>query len=501
MVFLEESLGPLPDYVLEDLQRFDLASGQPWLITLPPISDEALFDIPPSDRFVAASQKPEELLVAETVPITLRQALNRAKVTNREIVRGGIDIDSANTDLALSRQDLYPQLFLDLIGGAGYEEDFFRNTDNIEAISRNIELLGTVRYEILDNQRNPRIQQAEIQLDQSELGLRQTLINIPADVSILYYNLQEANAFVSIALQAVARDLGLVQDSLQRQAQGRGSNLEVERARASLQENYQRLLRDLRDQQAARFELAEILSLYPTVLAVPAEPVDQVIEQWPSTLEETLIMAYRYRTDLRILEADRQRLDARLAEVQNRNDPVLSVVAQGAVGPGDTTLNSGGSSSTVERAGDYFVGLNLDWTLYDNNRIALDTSLVEQDLDRNILELANLQEAIRRDVADAYYNVLANQASIESAELLVNLRSDRVQQLTQQFQEGEDVQDELFREIDDLRDAQINLIERILGFNRGVANLYRQIGSSPWLNYDNFEDNPLDGFDIPRMES
>ena len=92
------------------------------------------------------------------------------------------------------------------------------------------------------------------------------------------------------------------------------------------------------------FELAEILSLYPTVLAVPAEPVDQVIEQWPSTLEETLIMAYRYRTDLRILEADRQRLDARLAEVQNRNDPVLSVVAQGAVGPGDTTLNSGGSS-------------------------------------------------------------------------------------------------------------------------------------------------------------
>ena len=79
------------------------------------------------------------------------------------------------------------------------------------------------------------------------------MINIPADVSILYYNLQEANAFVSIALQAVARDLGLVQDSLQRQAQGRGSNLEVERARASLQENYQRLLRDLRDQQAARF--------------------------------------------------------------------------------------------------------------------------------------------------------------------------------------------------------------------------------------------------------
>ena len=29
----------------------------------------------------------------------------------------------------------------------------FAIPDNIEAISRNIELLGTVRYEILDNQR------------------------------------------------------------------------------------------------------------------------------------------------------------------------------------------------------------------------------------------------------------------------------------------------------------------------------------------------------------
>jgi outer membrane protein TolC len=495
---IEERLQSLPRLVLEQLKLLDLDAPAPWQVSYDAILDEIFLSLPTSDGIVEVSEDSPQRLVRNIYPITLPQALERSRQTNRDIRLAQLAVAEADNRLSVARQALAPQLSFGILGNAGYGENY---DDIITTIAANpvtseirlranetetwlgrLEVSAGAQYGLIDNQRGARIQQSEGRLTQAELSFRQTLINVPADVASSYYGTQAAQATVWIALQAVGRDVRLLRDSLDRKQAGTGSDLEVQRARASLQEDIQLLIQSLRADVQALFGLAQLLNLPPDTIVTPSEAIQQA-ETWPLSFEVTLALAYDYRVDLQILAAQKSVLEANLAEIDGRDDPVLNVGARAALGPGLTTVNRGAITQETEGFGNYFVGLNLNWELYDNGRQALDIGQAQIALERNQLELANRRDQIREEVVDAYYDMLANQVSIDSAELLVELRNQRVQELARQFETGEDVQDELFQENRDLLLAQINLVNTIIRFNQATVALETAIGFSPWLDY------------------
>jgi OMF family outer membrane factor len=420
---------------------------------------------------------PEEVEVLGTQPITLEQALELAQRNNRELQIAQRELEQSIAGLREARAALYPTL------DAGTSVTVQENQDNPLAGNPlfNIEepdpadttLRGTLQlnYDLFTSgQRSASIRAAEATVRLRELLLEQTVEELRVEVINNYYDLQEADEEVRIAQATVDEAQQSLQDAQALERAGLRTRLEVLQAEVDLANFQQELNQALSAQQVARRQLVRRLNLSEHVNLSAADPVETA-GMWNLSLEESIVLAYRNRAEL-----EQQLLQREVANQQRR-------IALSGIGP-QVSLFADYDVSNVLNTNDdwtdqYRFGVQLQWRLFDGGAARARADQEEAGIAIAEEQFADTRNQVRLEVETAYYNLLTNAASIETAQLAVTQAEEALRLARLRFGAGVGTQVDVLRQQTDLARAERNLVRAIVGYNRSLANLQRAVSNYP----------------------
>ena len=160
-------------------------------------------------------------------------------------------------------------------------------------------LNGSLRvdYDLLTGgRRAANIQQAELQRQVAALTVETQQEQIRLTTANSYYQLQEAGEQIRIQrtfLEEAERNL---RDSRLRQEVGVGTRFDTLRAEVQYANARQQVIQAQGNQRIARRDISRLLNLPPTA-GIQTSPVS-VAENWPLTLEESILLAFDNRAEL-----------------------------------------------------------------------------------------------------------------------------------------------------------------------------------------------------------
>ncbi|MBD0334281.1 MAG: TolC family protein, partial [Cyanobacteria bacterium Co-bin13] len=94
-------------------------------------------------------------------------------------------------------------------------------------------------------------------------------------------------------------------------------------------------------------------------------------------------------------------------------------------------------------------------------------------------QFADTRNGVRLEVEQAYFNLVANQDNIGTAELAVEQAREALELAQLRFDAGVGTQLDVLSATRELTEAEGNLVRAILGYNRSLAALERAISNLP----------------------
>lgn len=487
-----------------DTER-EIESGQQ------PISDVEKLN--PSGNPLSFPTTSEEVQVDAQKPITLEQALQLSLKNNKEIEEARIQVERAEAEVKQQKADLYPNL--DLTSGLSYGNDLFLDNVTEQRIDQDVEdtldqaraqnpnltdaQLGQIEdnarqniedqftdtssasfdfqgglginYDIYNGgRRGASIRTAEKQLRSSELDLERIVEQARFETARDYFNLQNGDAQVEIQQAAVNDASQTLKDAQLLQKAGLGTKFEVLQAQVELAQAEQQLTTAIANQNIARRQLAETLSVsHSTDLAT----ADKIAEAgiWNLKLPETIVQAFKNRAELEqsLLQREISQEQRTIALSQTR--PNLSANA-------NYSLNDD-FEDDFDITDQYQVGLNLQWRLFDGG--AARANAEQADRDREIAEtqFANLRNQIRFAVEQAFYQLKSNQNNIITTTKEVELATESLRLARLRFQSGVGTQTDVIDAQTALTRARGDRLSSIIDYNQSYADLARQVSNTP----------------------
>jgi outer membrane protein TolC len=328
-----------------------------------------------------------------------------------------------------------------------------------------------VRYDLITSGRRPnQIRAAERQLRLSELEVDRVSAQTRFDVADTYYQLQEAEQQIETSNAAItSAKANLKQVKLQVEV-GVGTRFDELRANVQLANNQQQLSSALANREILRRRLAQRLSLPESVIVVPNEAPKRGAE-WPLSLEQTIILAYKNRAELEQQLVQREISEARRKVALSALGPTVSLVAQ---------LNFLESlDDSVGVGSGYAIAGQFQWSLFDGG--AAKAQAAQQVKDREIAEsrFAEQRGLVRFEVEQAYATLRSNQENIETTKqaLEQSIEASRLAQL--RFDNGVGTQTEVLDAQADETRARSNATTAVIGYNRSLAQLRRAVSNLP----------------------
>ena len=462
----------------------------------------------PSPNPLQFPTKPEEVRLQATERITLQQALELARRNNRQLQVALLTLERSRASVREAQADNYPTLSVQ--GGLNSRgSNVFSNT-NTSASSLNVNnqlgqsvnqtgsngqsvnqtgsngqllsqsgssggsslaLNGTIElsYNVYTaGVRTARIRAAEEQLRFDQLDVERLTEQLRLDVSNDYYDLQQADEQVRINRAAVTNAEASLRDAQAREQAGVGTRFDVLQSQVQLANASQDLTNALSEQQIARRQLVNRLSLAQSANAVAADPVE-IAGIWNLPLEESIIQAFQNRAELQ------QQLVQRNISEQNRRIALAGTRPRVAV---SSSYNLSDTFNDDESFGDnYAVGANVTWNLYDGG--ASQASARAQSANIAIAEtnFADTRNQVRFEVEQAYSNLQSNLANIQTASVGLEQAREALRLARLRFQAGVGIQTEVIDAEDSLTQAEGNRVTAILNYNRALASLNRAISS------------------------
>jgi OMF family outer membrane factor len=416
----------------------------------------------------------------------LKQVLELAQRNSPILQQAQLQVDNSQAVLREAQAALFPSLFLNstLARGITAATDFSvqaqRNRQQrLEAFLRR-EVLPAQPTTIWQNSlqlsynvftsgsRSAQIQAAEQQVRLTQLQLEQAKEQLRFDISTAYYNLQDTDTLVKIAEAAVRQSQSNLKDAQAQFDAGLGTKFDVLRAQVDLANNQQQVARTTADRDTSRRELARLMNLAENVLVVPSDPVEPS-GNWPFSLEESVVLAYKNRAELQQELVQRDISDARRRQALAALGPTFSVSAEG------TTFDQ-----FEELAGTglgYNFQAQLQWQLFDGG--AARARAKQQEIAKQTAEqrFQEQRSTIRRDVEQAHNNLIANQDSIKTGQIAVVQAREALRLAVLRFQAGVGTQTDRINAETDLTRARANLLSSILGYNRALVQLYRAVSN------------------------
>ncbi|MGF1459360.1 MAG: TolC family protein [Leptolyngbyaceae cyanobacterium] len=503
----EEVFSPLPDTSesdsstpaspADDVQPTD--SVTPTLPAPPPASVESGVPIPeervlddlqfldPSPNPLLIQTQPEEVEIIGTQPLTLEQTLELSYRNNPDLRVALLELEQSQASLREAQADNLPTVTLsgnlqgqntttggsELVPTPGGGFSFESNTSEELGLSYSAQL--DVVYNVYSSgRRQATIQAAEEQVQLALLEVERRREELRLVTANEFYDLQAAIEAIRISeafLQEAERNL---QDTTLREEVGVGTRFDVLRAQVQVANARQDLVNSERARQVAQRALARRLNVPPS-LSITTVPVD-IAGTWPLDLDESIVLAFQNRAELE------QQL------TQRDINESLRVAELSALGP-QVDLFANYSLSDFftqdDRFSDnYTFGARVSWTLFEGGAAQARARQRELDIeiaDRNFEETRN---TVRLGVESAYFNLQSNQTNIDTARLAVTQAQEALDLAILRFDAGVGTQLDILNAQSELTDAEVNLVQAIIGYNRSLAELKRAVSNLPEPYYE-----------------
>ncbi len=326
-----------------------------------------------------------------------------------------------------------------------------------------------VDYDLLTGgRRAANIQQAELQRQVAALTVETQQEQIRLTTANSYYQLQEAGEQIRIQrtfLEEAERNL---RDSRLRQEVGVGTRFDTLRAEVQYANARQQVIQAQGNQRIARRDISRLLNLPPTA-GIQTSPVS-VAENWPLTLEESILLAFDNRAEL-----EQQLLQADISEQQRQ-------IALAAVRPqvglfADYSLQSLLNDGADDIRDNYSFGASFNMVLFDGG--AARASARQQEIAGQISEeqFGESADQIRFDVEQAYFNLETNQENIATSRIAVSQAEEALALANLRLQAGVGTQLDVLTAQSELTTAQGNNVTAILNYNRALAAIQRAVSN------------------------
>jgi outer membrane factor, OMF family len=466
----------------------------------PSISD--LKKLNPSGNPLSFPTTPEEVEVDAQKPITLKQALELSLKNNKDIEEARLQLERAEFEVKQQKAALYPTF--DLTSGLTYGNDLFLDSitqQSIDQLTENIQASrpGTseadarqqaesrftdtssssfnfnsglgINYDIYNGgQRGASIRAAEKQLRSTELDLERIVEEARLQTSTDYYDLQNRDAQVEIQKAAVEDAKQTLKDAELLKKAGLGTKFESLQAEVELAQAEQQLTTAIANQNIARRQLAQTLSVSHSTDLATADPIKEA-GTWDLELPETIIQAFKNRAELEQFLLQREISEEQRTIAKSQTRPTLSASA-------DYTL-SDDLQDDFDISDQYQLGLNLQWRLFDGGAARAGASQAEKDREIAETQFAGQRNQIRFAVEQAFYQLRSNQNNIVTTTKGVELAAESLRLARLRFQSGVGTQTEVIDAQTELTRARGDRLSSITDYNQSYADLTRQVSNTP----------------------
>ncbi|NER82099.1 MAG: TolC family protein [Leptolyngbya sp. SIO1D8] len=450
------------------------ASGESIPIPTETVLDELEYLDPDPNPLLIQTQ-PEEVEIIGTQPISLEEAVELAYRNNPDLQIAALELEQSEAALREAQAARFPTFSVNsTLQGQNTTESSSSfvggtlQTESSESLGASLSAQADLVYNIFSSgERAASIRAAEEQVKFNELEVERRREELRINTANEYYDLQTAIESIRINqafLEEAERNL---RDTSLREEVGVGTRFDVLRAEVQVANARQDLVNAERDRQVAQRTLAQRLNVPPslTITTVPVE----VAGNWPLTLEESIVLAYQNRAEL-----EQQLVQRDLNEQLRRVD--LSVL-----GPQVDLFATYQTSDILTQDGgfedNYQFGARVAWTLFEGGaaRARARQREIEGEIAENSFE--ENRNIIRLSVESAYYNLQSNFINIDTATLAVEQAQEALDLAILRFDAGVGTQLEILEAQSELTDAEVNLVQAKVGYNRSLAEMERAVSN------------------------
>jgi outer membrane protein TolC len=311
------------------------------------------------------------------------------------------------------------------------------------------------------------LKSAKERLRVAELEVQQQLEQLRLDVSLDYYNAQQADAQVEIAQSAVNNAQVSLRDTQAREQAGLGTRFDVLQAQVQLANAQQNFNQARNLQRVSRRQLVQRLNLTDTAEITPAEPINPA-GPWALNLPDSIILALKNRVELA------QQLSQRQIAIQSRRAALSILRPQVSFFANVNTLDNLWDQVTP-RFG-YSLGAQLRFTAFDGGAARAAAAEQSANIAQVEAQFSGLKNQIRLEVEQAYYSLQSNLQSLETSRLAVDQATEGLRLARLRFQAGVGTQADVTAAEADLTRARGNFLSATLDYNRALASLRRAVG-------------------------
>jgi outer membrane protein TolC len=315
--------------------------------------------------------------------------------------------------------------------------------------------------------RSANLSGAKEQVRSAMMEVQRQADQLRLDVSLDYYNAQQADAQVGIAQSTVTNARISLRDTEARERAGIGTRFDVLQAQVALANALQNLNQANNLQRVSRRQLVQRLSLNDTVEISPAESIAPA-GQWNLELPQSIILAFKNRVELQ------QQLSQRQIAIQSRRAALSELAPQ--IGFFANVNTQDALFDQVTPRFGYSLGVQMRIRAFDGG--AARASAAEQTANISQIEaqFAERKDEIRLQVEQAFFSLRSNQQSLETSRLSVDQANEGLRLARLRFQAGVGTQADVTSAEADLTRARGNFLAATLDYNRALANLRRAVG-------------------------
>lgn len=417
---------------------------------------------------------PSQVKIERNQGVKLEEALALATSNNRDIALARIAVDRARGVLQEAEAAKLPTV--NAQGTYTYSDSAQTRLSNIAAnplfsgnSTTSQSATGTIgiNYNVYTSGLvDANIRTAENQLRIAEADLNRVSQAVRINIATAYYTLQNSDATVLIRQKSVENRERSLQDTSALEKAGVGTKFDVLQSQVQLSNAQQSLLDAQANQLVARRDLARILVYPPNVDITAADPIEPAPD-WKLSLEESILLAYKNRSELDIQKLQREVARDRTRAALARVGPQVGLF---------TNLNIADNLNQVGGAAlGYSVGVNFSMSLFDGGVANAQFNQFKADQATAEVQFDKAGDQARFDVEQAYINIQSRRTQISTTAQAVEQSNEALRLARLRLSAGVGTQLEVIRAEEDLTQAQVNRLQAIIGFNQSLANLQRAI--------------------------
>jgi len=444
-----------------------------------PTAEIPLAVVGPPPNPVTVPTQPGQVAIAVEQLLSLDQAVALAYRNNPSLETARLSVEQSRATVAEARASLAPRVDLtsrlDIVTNPALGQDLGDegSVSTVGALTGNV----SATYDVLTGgERAARIEVAELQLQQQQLALEQAQEALKSQISLAYYDVQSARERIRISQAFLTETCRNLRDTILFYDAGVGTRFDVLRAEVEVGQARQDIVLARSTWATAQRRLAAQLNL-PGDFSVSTTPVSPR-GVWPLTLEESIVLAFQNRAELEIDLVQRDVATAQrqiaLSALRPRAQALGSVNAAVALSDVSSANIPGFDSNTSAGFG---LRLGGSWRVFDGGAARATAHQAEQDLAIADATFSLDRNQIRLSVEDAYYNLEANQANIDTARAAVKQAREALRLSRRRFDAGVGDQLDVLAAQRELTEAEVQLLDAILGYNRSLVSLERAVSN------------------------